>query len=632
MTYSRLVAILWLAVIMLFTALPADRCASPTDADCIRAVYKGVPDDYAQVQDIPDSVLIQPDDDSRYQVERGQQITVVTAAPLPTGYTRFHLQRRPVSGASPTSYEQLIPPIGTTYTFTSIEFEGAADELSFDLRAAKPPLRPGLKPQLGPIVVTVIFRIQTPPLAIVPSNLQTSHYNGAALEPGTYQFPTLRYNYGHLIIDIPTSTHQIKWEELVLNEVGGVTYCLSDLAQLSVLCFDPNDAHESYRFISPSASSTVPVTLEEVFNFISASARIGPVAPTLSAATAASGSIALSWSAGPASTTRWEYRRQQAGGVWGAWTEIAGADASNSSHTVRGLSEDVRYSFQLRAITAGDASPPSTTASAVAGLTPTVPSDRETLRYNALDSAGGAVRPASYAFLTDADDLTSGATTFPEASGAAALLLNTRGSQDRDYTAVLATVQVGDQITWYYGRTCWYSYRVTELLADPPAPARKLFKIALDSEDPCGFTSAQEADADYLDAFRERIGAFDWNAPPNEPVIGPDGIRILPDGPAVDGGHTYRLAVGSPTSVVMDVPLGMRIVYVGSAISSGPWGGHLYATYVDEASGGEFMLDPTTGEDRAYYVPIPEGATEPPNDVVLRFRSLLDSIRVQPLP
>ena len=37
------------------------------------------------------------------------------------------------------------------------------------------------------------------------------------------------------------------------------------------------------------------------------------------------------------------------------------------------------------------------------------------------------------------------------------------------------------------------------------------------------------------------------------------------------------------------------------------------------------------GEDRAYYV-IPEGATEPPNDVILRFRSLLDSIRVQPLP
>ena len=127
-------------------------------------------------------------------------------------------------------------------------------------------------------------------------------------------------------------------------------------------------------------------------------------------------------------------------------------------------------------------------------------------------------------------------------------------------------------------------------------------------------------------------GTYDWNAPPNEPVIGPDGIRILPDGYPVEGGHTYRLIVGRPTSIVIDLPLGMRLIYQGFAISSGPWGSNLYATYLDEASGGTFALDPTTGEDRAYYVPIPEGATEPPNDVILRFRSLLDSIRVQPLP
>ena len=43
-----------------FTALPAGRCATTTDADCIRAVYKGAPDDYAQVQDIPDSVSSSP--------------------------------------------------------------------------------------------------------------------------------------------------------------------------------------------------------------------------------------------------------------------------------------------------------------------------------------------------------------------------------------------------------------------------------------------------------------------------------------------------------------------------------------------------------------------------------------------
>ena len=101
------------------TPMPPDRCTTPTDPTCIRAVYKGAPDDYTQVQDIPDSVLIQPDDDGRYQVERGQQITVVTAALLPTDYTRFDLQRQSeLVSISPTSFEQLIQPIGTTYTFT----------------------------------------------------------------------------------------------------------------------------------------------------------------------------------------------------------------------------------------------------------------------------------------------------------------------------------------------------------------------------------------------------------------------------------------------------------------------------------------------------------------------------------
>ena len=95
------------------TPMPPDRCTTPTNPTCIRAVYKGAPDDYAQVQDIPNSVLIQPDDDGRYQVERGQQITVVTAAPLPTGYTGFYLQRTPLRFTTrPTSFEQLLPPIG----------------------------------------------------------------------------------------------------------------------------------------------------------------------------------------------------------------------------------------------------------------------------------------------------------------------------------------------------------------------------------------------------------------------------------------------------------------------------------------------------------------------------------------
>ena len=160
MAYSRLVAILWLAVIMFFTSLPADRCTTPTDASCIRAVYKGTPHDYTKIADIAADMLLTPDDDGRYQVNRGQKITVVTAAPLPTGYTRFYLQRTPLRFTiRPTSFEQLIPPIGTTYTFTPIKFEGAASELTFGLRSGKPPRlpTPGQRPQFGAPASTTTF-------------------------------------------------------------------------------------------------------------------------------------------------------------------------------------------------------------------------------------------------------------------------------------------------------------------------------------------------------------------------------------------------------------------------------------------------------------------------------------------
>ena len=99
------------------------------------------------------------------------------------------------------------------------------------------------------------------------------------------------------------------------------------------------------------------------------------------------------------------------------------------------------------------------------------PSDRQPLHDDDLDSAGGTVRVGSYAFLTDAGDLTSGATTVVGVSGAAALLLNSHGYVDRDYTSALGTVEVGDRVTWFPGTgSCWFHDRVTEILIDPPRP------------------------------------------------------------------------------------------------------------------------------------------------------------------
>ena len=103
-----------------FIALPTDRCAESTDADCIRAVYLGAPGDYAEGTEIPADILLTPAADGRYYAERGQQLTVVTAGPLPVGYTRFYLERTPLGRPSPLSFERLIPPLYRTYTVTTV--------------------------------------------------------------------------------------------------------------------------------------------------------------------------------------------------------------------------------------------------------------------------------------------------------------------------------------------------------------------------------------------------------------------------------------------------------------------------------------------------------------------------------
>ncbi len=150
------------SVTVTFTALPGNRCAAPTDADCIRAIYLGAPGDYAQVTDIPASVLLTPEADGRYYVERGQQLTVVTSAPLPVDYTRFYLQRIPLASPSPVSFAQLIEPVGTTYTFTVTDDEAASTLITYDLTAARPhPVRPTHQPELGDVVVTTVFSVET---------------------------------------------------------------------------------------------------------------------------------------------------------------------------------------------------------------------------------------------------------------------------------------------------------------------------------------------------------------------------------------------------------------------------------------------------------------------------------------
>ena len=134
---------------------------------------------------MPAGALLAPDAAGRYRVERGEQYTVVTAAPLPEGWTRFYLERSPreFGTHAPTSFEQLIAPVGTTYTFTVSEDEASSNLITFDLTAARPFVvpRPDNKPELGEVVASTTFLVPT----LRYDTLDTS---GAASAAGSYAF------------------------------------------------------------------------------------------------------------------------------------------------------------------------------------------------------------------------------------------------------------------------------------------------------------------------------------------------------------------------------------------------------------------------------------------------------------
>ena len=142
-----------------FTALSATRCSMTNDANCIRAVYIGAPGDYAQVVDIPSAMLLSAGPGGTYRVDADLEVTVVTAARLPGGWNRFYLNQSPARDPA-IATRQLIPPVGTTYTFTA-SHDPLPSTISFDLHAARarPLSRPGSKPDIGATVVETEFQV-----------------------------------------------------------------------------------------------------------------------------------------------------------------------------------------------------------------------------------------------------------------------------------------------------------------------------------------------------------------------------------------------------------------------------------------------------------------------------------------
>ena len=158
-----------------FTALSATRCSMTNDANCIRAVYIGAPGDYRQVADIPAAMLLSGGPGGTYRVDAGLEVTVVTAARLPGGWTRFYLDQSPI-GDPPVSASQLIKPIGTTYTFTvSDDATTASPDVTYNLKAAKPFVRPRPdgKPHIGATVVETDFAVKDCSSGIAVTNPTT---------------------------------------------------------------------------------------------------------------------------------------------------------------------------------------------------------------------------------------------------------------------------------------------------------------------------------------------------------------------------------------------------------------------------------------------------------------------------
>ena len=146
-----------LAVALLVLERSAGPCPGPGGADCIDAVYVGAPGDYDDSGGVAASALLTSNAAGRYDVPPGQQVTVVTRAPLPEGYARFILTRSPKGDSAPVGGERTATPSGTTYTFTVDEDEIGPALVTFALTPARP--GPGAEPELGEAVVTTAFRI-----------------------------------------------------------------------------------------------------------------------------------------------------------------------------------------------------------------------------------------------------------------------------------------------------------------------------------------------------------------------------------------------------------------------------------------------------------------------------------------
>ncbi len=131
-----------------------------------------------------------------------------------------------------------------------------------------------------------------------------------------------------------------------------------------------------------------------------------PAAPTGFTATSGDGRVTLSWdSSDDDRIRRWNYRQKAGAGAYGNWQAVSG-DASTTTHTVTGLKNGTKYTFQVRAETLSEF------GKAAAGITATPTAATTTAVSLSIADAAAAEAAGTMSFTVTATPAPSSPITF----------------------------------------------------------------------------------------------------------------------------------------------------------------------------------------------------------------------------
>lgn len=174
------------------------------------------------------------------------------------------------------------------------------------------------------------------------------------------------------------------------------------------------------------------------------------------------------------------------------------------------------------------------------------------LRYDTLDTTGGATEPGSYAFLETAGDAASAIDNFGySAAGTVELRIHPTDASGASRSRFYASVRVGDTFDYRTeGIHCGFRFRVTSVGA---TVSPRTFGIESVAKGYFGGRCISVADPGAAKDVE-----FVWGVRPG--VERTDGVRVMiRDEPTGEG--TYRLSRNSPW--VIDIPAGITVINQG---------------------------------------------------------------------